>query len=197
MELPILKNIDLKEYIGPIPNSNWVFKGKLLVGGYPYNINAKKSYVKVLRKIGITNYVSLQTEAELSKLVSYQTDLEEETFHNFEIADRKIATDEDTLSYVQAIANLLDVDDTMLYMHCLGGHGRTGIIVTLLIAHYYELTAVNALRYTQTLHNARFLDQKEILHKELTKRISKKNAHYFSPQTTPQLNQVRRLITLV
>lgn len=64
-----------------------------------------------------------------------------------------------------------------LYVHCWGGHGRTGTLVALLLSQLYSLTADEALRYTQAFHDARRFPQ-----------------GVRSPQTAVQRAQVKRVI---
>jgi protein tyrosine phosphatase len=42
-----------------------------------------------------------------------------------------------------------------LYIHCWGGHGRTGTLVALMLSRLYNLSADQALKYTQVLHDCR------------------------------------------
>ncbi|KAG2441085.1 hypothetical protein HXX76_003938 [Chlamydomonas incerta] len=64
-----------------------------------------------------------------------------------------------------------------LYIHCWGGHGRTGTLVAILLGRLYGLPYTNALRYTQAFHDARVYPQ-----------------GVRSPQTPVQRAQVRRLL---
>jgi protein tyrosine phosphatase len=42
-----------------------------------------------------------------------------------------------------------------IYIHCAGGHGRTGVYVACLLVLAFQMDADTALYYTQTLHNTR------------------------------------------
>ena len=64
-----------------------------------------------------------------------------------------------------------------LYIHCWGGHGRTGTLVALLLALLYAISADDALRYTQAFHDSRRFPQ-----------------GVRSPQTAVQRAQVKRVI---
>lgn len=46
-----------------------------------------------------------------------------------------------------------------LYIHCWGGHGRTGTLVAVLLGRLYNLPYTTALRYTQAFHDARVYPQ--------------------------------------
>lgn len=64
-----------------------------------------------------------------------------------------------------------------LYIHCWGGHGRTGTLVAVMLGRLYNLPYTTALRYTQAFHDARVYPQ-----------------GVRSPQTPVQRAQVRRLL---
>lgn len=185
-----LKNI--KPKVGPFSNSNWVVRNKLIVGAYPYNIKKEKSYIRRLRKVGVNIYISLQSEDELAELESYLPDLnEDEKYYNFPMVDRKTSPDEETISFLNKVLKLIKKENTCLYIHCLGGHGRTGVFVALILSHLYKLDLDKSLSYTQRLHNERYPD--EDLDTILSQKINKHNAKYFSPQTRTQILQVKRL----
>ena len=63
-----------------------------------------------------------------------------------------------------------------MYVHCWGGHGRTGTVVALLLAFLYNLGADRALHLTELFHSQRV------------------NRRSRSPQTRAQFDQVRRLV---
>ena len=62
-------------------------------------------------------------------------------------------------------------------MHCWGGHGRTGVIVCIMLHLMYELNAEEALRLCQKLHDFRV-----------------EHCWVGSPQTEKQRSQVIRII---
>lgn len=65
-----------------------------------------------------------------------------------------------------------------LYIHCWGGHGRTGSLVALILSRLYGMTALDALHYTQKMHDVRVASQNTA-----------------SPQTRAQILQVLRIIS--
>jgi len=184
--------MEIKQCIGPFKTSNWVIKDKLIVGGYPYNLIKGKSYISRLRRVGVNVYVNLLSGEELNELESYRSDLkEEEKYYNLSIVNKKIASDEDTISLVDKIITILSKKSNCVYIHCLGGHGRTGVLVSLILSHLFQLDYKKSLSLCQKLHNVRYPDID--LKKILTQEINKHNAKYFSPQTSCQLAQVERL----
>jgi protein-tyrosine phosphatase len=195
--IPFLADITLKDYIGPIPGSNWVLKDKLLVGCYPYDTKEKKNYFNTLLRVGITDFISLQTEGELDRLEPYfpfnSDENQYEKFYNFPIPDRKIVSDKETLLYLKDIVDIITESESVVYLHCLGGHGRTGVLVSLILSYFFALQPEEALDYTQTLHDSRWLGTGVDVRNILKNPINKKNSRYFSPQTTVQIDQVFRL----
>jgi len=188
---PLLQKIgitDIQEMIGPIYNTNWVIKDKLLVGCYPGAKDPQEASekIEVLLREGITDFISLQTPEELERLESYEKYLPDEIkFHNFPIPDRKIVRDDLMLDYLDQTIKILRKEDSVVYLHCLGGHGRSGVMVDLILAANYGATAEEALKLTQRLHDTRWIEYEP---RKKTEIILK------SPQTKAQINQVKRLI---
>jgi len=65
----------------------------------------------------------------------------------------------------------------VLYVHCWGGHGRTGIVVCLLLAVLYGLAVTEAFKRVQACHDSRIEPQ-----------------GVKSPSTVVQRSQVKRLL---
>lgn len=92
------------------------------------------------------------------------------------IVDGSIAND-------KAISDLADdccqriLNGERLYIHCWGGHGRTGSLVALILSRLYGLSGLDALHYTQKMHDVR---------------VSSQNTA--SPQTRSQILQVLRIL---
>jgi len=83
-----------------------------------------------------------------------------------------------------AISNLADdccqriLNGERLYIHCWGGHGRSGTLVAIILSRLYGLSGLDSLHYTQQMHDVR---------------ISSQNTG--SPQTQAQIIQVLRIIS--
>jgi protein-tyrosine phosphatase len=60
-----------------------------------------------------------------------------------------------------------------LYIHCWGGHGRTGVLASLIVGRLYGLGPTEAMQYNQLCHDSRVYHQ-----------------HTRSPQTVVQRAQV-------
>ena len=114
----------------------------LLAGPYPYDIVPEEGRRKlsVLLRVGIRTWISLQHSSETGSRGSPFTDYEGEargiadpgagklSFLRFPIRDMDICT-------VETMQRILDAVDSSLgarspvYIHCWGGHGRTGMAI--------------------------------------------------------------------
>merc|ERR1740139_2022841 len=56
---------------------------------------------------------------------------------------------------LDAIAAHLENSRSPCYIHCLGGHGRAGIVAACLLGLAYDLSAVAALAATKRAHDCR------------------------------------------
>ncbi len=159
---------------------NWLIKDKIIMGAYP---DPDKSIAKDLVGLGVKVFVCLQEDEELKAFRCYKkqaleasTDVE---FVYFPIKDRLIANDETTIKFVKDLIDRIKLDNDLIYIHCFGGHGRTGIIAVLLYSHMYEKDVDDSMVYVQKMHDSR----------ANTGRC--KNKKY--PQTSCQIKQVKRL----
>jgi len=200
-----LSEINNRLYRGPLPESNKVFDG-LYAGAFPGDPNTAQANYNLIECLnaGITEFVCLQSEYKgetnpakwhVKNLRPYHLDLEnilknrgnhssllasvpdEIHFKHFPIADLKTISDAETLQIAKAVANDLD-NGKVVYLHCWGGHGRTGVIVCIILHIKFKLTADESLERCQKCHDSRDWDCSSIP----------------SPQTPDQRDQVRRII---
>jgi len=176
-----------KVHYGPTDASNWVLLGRVIAGSYPGDLKPEKANdkVKAILTSGITTFVCLQTETELKRFHPYKNLVEEQKkllgnttnieFVNFQIPDTSVASDKAVKPFIESLIKRL-VNNEILYIHCWGGHGRTGTIIALLLGRLYPITPDQALYLTNAFHDMR-----------VTQNAS-------SPQTPDQFEQVRRLL---
>ena len=100
----------------------------------------------------------------------------------FPIVDMGIQEDDLTLQHIMFIKTLFLNGDNPIYIHCKGGHGRSGVIACLLYGLLYDKTAEESLEAIKEAHNLR-------------KQMSRKTRILGSPQTSDQKLQVMRLLT--
>jgi len=144
---------------------NWVIPGHVMCGPFPGfdNVNftseaeARDNISKIIVD-GVDVFVCLQEEEAFHQGLPSYASLWPATFRgkclHYPIEDHKIPQHAAFLAHVNELLQLI-LDGHILYIHCLGGHGRTGTYVACLLMILYGLTAKHALFYTQTFHNLR------------------------------------------
>ncbi|EOD26859.1 hypothetical protein EMIHUDRAFT_430115 [Emiliania huxleyi CCMP1516] len=134
---------------GPTPRSNWIVPGRILCGERPHD------NLKLLCGAGVTTFVSLQTKGESPPYDSGVTKLTPSArFMSLPIVDQ--CTTDDAL-VARLVLSLLQrlADGETLYIHCRGGHGRTGTVCSLLLGLVHGLDGPRALSTYQALHDLR------------------------------------------
>ena len=96
----------------------------------------------------------------------------------FPIEDMSTAKDKPTLDFIKTCME--SSKEGPLYIHCLGGHGRSGLISAILYATLYEKSGEEALLAVKEAHAKR-----KTMHPKMRK--------LGSPQTKAQKKQVMRL----
>eukprot|EP00891_Asterochloris_glomerata_P009618 jgi/Astpho2/9618/Aster-03890 len=198
-----------RNFAGPTPWCNWVIHGQasVLAGAYPASLDDEETdrVLITLLELGISTFVCLQAEVSLNTpekswrtgrgLRPYIKDAQrilsqahatgsatirqqKLDFLHLPIIDGSVTTD-------AAISRLADdcctrvLAGQRLYIHCWGGHGRTGTLVAIMLSRLYKVSCATALKYTQALHDTRRYPQ-----------------NVRSPQTAVQRAQVCRLAGL-
>jgi len=199
-----ISEISQATHMGPLPECNKVFDG-LYAGAFPGEFDTpglNRNLIACLNA-GITEFVCLQSEykgetnpvkwnlknlrpyhLDLQKLLENRTDhptllpavQDNIQFKHFPIADLQTISDAETLQIAKEVANDLE-SGKVIYLHCWGGHGRTGVIVCLVLHIKFKLSADEAFEHCQTCHDKR-----------------EWSCNTPSPQTIGQRNQVRRII---
>jgi hypothetical protein len=142
----------------PFPRSYWVIPGKLLAGYYPGAKDPKEAATKLTALInsGIRHVINLMEpdERDLTghRFFPYDEVMESiakrmkvsVTFDQFPIKDLSVPTD----SHMTRILNQIDLcikHGKPVYVHCLGGIGRTGTVVGCYLVRHGLATEKNVL----------------------------------------------------
>lgn len=122
----------------PIAQSYWVRPGAFLAGEYPRALDEDTSIEKIraLEDTGVAAFIDLTEENE--GLLPYAKLLTSSSHQRFPIKDVSVPTSKDAV-----VATLDAIDDhirnnRMVYVHCWGGVGRTGVIVGCWLARHGE-----------------------------------------------------------
>jgi len=196
MDLPPLPPLNDKLHLsmrGPTMASNWVIPGMVMAGAYPGALEDKDNdrQLKCILNKGIDTFVCLQAEVDDqipeeawrvgNGLRPYFIDARRLSkipliWRHLPIIDGDASPD-DVMEAL--VCDLLDdvKAGRVLYVHCWGGHGRTGIVVCLLLAVLYGISVSEAFKRVQAYHDCRIEPQ-----------------GVKSPSTVVQRSQVKRLL---
>ena len=171
--------------------NNFVNK-QVICGPYPGvdGINYKSEEdamdnLRHLRKLGVTTFISLQKETSpqdpyspgevdskfswafpeyisYAYLINKNKDISKDVkYYHFPMADNTVPGHKSFINNLKIILQLL-LDGKKIFIHCAGGHGRTGLYVACLLITINKLCHLDALRLTQQLHDSRkVMDQRQ------------------------------------
>ena len=191
-------------FTGPTYESNWLIRktakmGGFAVGGYPDELH----HLRTLKAAGLQTLVCLNSEygktVKGDRFWAYGCELPKANFIHEPIDDMDTVKDEIVIALAQKIVDRL-LKGESVYLHCAGGHGRTGT-VALVVLHmlYPRLTELELFEFVQYAHDQRggnYFGPGLFIGKMFADPL----AHHFgksqvpSPQTLDQRNQVRRII---
>ena len=165
----------------PTTSSNWLIDSKLLVGRYPHN----QCDLDLLIGCGIVVFIDL-TDHKQEKLKKYVLP-SHIRYINFPIIDQKIAEDGLTLGFIKELYQIYQSLQTkeLMYIHCKGGLGRTGVIAGLLLSKI-----LNTRDYS-LIHK---IMNDNLKSREFKMSDKRKMKYYKCPQTTVQIKQLKRLL---
>lgn len=200
--LPPMPRPGGQELRGPTEWSNWVMPGRLMAGAYP-GAWEDAIHARTLRSIlrqGVDCFVCVMAECNQSapeglwkagrairpylpearqlyqqlRRNSAPADL---AYLQLKVVDGSVGPDTKVSAFVDEVEAAFRAG-RVLYVHCWGGHGRTGTIISLLLNRLYPgMESGGAMRRVQLAHDQRRYPQ--------GKR---------SPDTPIQRQQVRRMI---
>jgi len=142
----------------------------LYFGKYPCN-----EVIKLLKELEINVIVNLTQQIE--NLPKYDIDCE---IINFPIVDRKTGDYLETIELIKKLADKFN-NNNKIYIHCKGGHGRSGLITGGLYSYLFNKTHSETLDALKVAHQNR---------KIMTDRMR----YLGSPQTRLQKLQLAKLV---
>jgi len=130
-------------------SSSYFIKDKAIFGSFPNQMS-----VEELEKEGVIYFINLTCDNE-KKIIPYTT---KHGYIHFPIPDQGIP--ENHGEFARFILRLTKVilqlkSAEKLYVHCKGGHGRSGLVVAASLCQIFNLTPYEALKYTSQCHNNR------------------------------------------
>jgi len=134
--------------------------------------------VNELEREGVRFFINL-THSHEKKITPYETNYE---YVSYPITDRRVPDDWQAfarliIKVARTIRSLKPGE--LVYIHCKGGHGRSGVVVASLLCYMFGLCPENALEHTTKYHSKRSV-------------MREKWRKLGSPQTFPQKNFVHK-----
>lgn len=119
---------------------------KALFGSYP-----TQRAVEELESHGVRYFIDLTSPGE-SKITPYRTLY---SYYRYPIQDHKVPSD--WSSFAQLILRICNVikhlrEEEKVYIHCKGGHGRSGVVVACVLCQLYKIAPSEALQLTTSYH---------------------------------------------
>ena len=157
---------------------SYFIEEKALFGGFPTQEQAD-----ILSDMNVRYFVDLTFPTEVPKKYNIRDNC---LYLNYPIPDRGVPNN--VTEYTSVLLKVFDVlkkleKDEKIYVHCKGGHGRSGILVASLIyLHVGNLSTKECLELTNQAHNER------TVMREKWRKIG-------SPQTAPQKKYVHKLFS--
>merc|ERR1712130_1057887 len=160
---PLPSQIQPSSELAPTPGTHWVIPGRLAAGksagGFP------SSSLIDLVNAGVDTFVSLQESYYEYGCTDYRHTLRNLAkkpdspphpinFIHFPIPDFGVVEDKDMLALTNQLADLLR-NGRSLYVHCFGGHGRTGTVLVHLISAILGKDMQASMEVLKTAHKAR------------------------------------------
>ena len=129
--------------------SSYFIKNKALFGSYP-----TQDAITELENEGVRYFVDLTYPNE-TRITPYKTKY---NYISFPIKDRSYP--ENCIEFSKFIHNLTKIilslkNNDKIYIHCKGGHGRSGVVVAILVCKLFNFTPEGALEHTTKSHNNR------------------------------------------
>ena len=124
----------------PIENCYWVVPGKILAGEYPRNLEESSSRKKIKRLLnaGVELFIDLTEHDE--GLSPYEDMLCGSASHRrHPIKDVSVPESPKTTLTILNEIDEANRDGKLIYIHCWGGIGRTGLIVGCWLARHGHL----------------------------------------------------------
>lgn len=128
---------------------SFFIENKAFFGGFP-----TKESIEIYENRGVRYFIDLTNGYETG-ITPYKTKY---SYLNYPIVDRRYPTC--WFSFSQFIIKLVKIltnlkSGELMYLHCKGGHGRSGIVVACLFCYLYHMEPTDALDLTKKCHSKR------------------------------------------
>eukprot|EP00483_Globobulimina_turgida_P001039 UN01041 len=169
---------------------HWLIPNVILIGADPYRDPDKEGFVNNLLNEGITEFVSLH---EWDHRMYKEVIEKHYVGTGINVGDKLISLPipdwgvHDNIKTTQYVDNLLKIllesdKKKKIYIHCFGGHGRSGLISCLLLQAIYGMKSLTAIKFLNHIHSVRHQNESNV-----------NEGHYKMPEAKEQFNQIQDL----
>ena len=129
---------------------SYFIDNKALFGAYPSKEGLEELYINNVR-----HFIDLSSIEDDKRVQKYIT---EYNYIRFPIKDKRVPTNWKKFSWL--IINIIGIiknlnNNEKIYIHCIGGHGRSGILVACLLCYIYGIPPSDSITKTTEYHNNR------------------------------------------
>jgi rhodanese/phosphatase family protein/2-cysteine adaptor domain-containing protein len=125
--------------------------GRIIIGSYPQHTDSGLCPDRLI-DYGVTVMVNL-TPKQYKLTLSHRSDDSPITI-NFPIGNGKAPSKQATMDLIDRLVELYDIGH-IIYIHCMGGHGRAGTIGAILIGTLCELDGVESISIVEACRGMR------------------------------------------
>ena len=131
--------------------SSYFINNKAIFGSYP-----SQEEVELLESIGVRYFIDLtDIYTEYQKIITYTTKY---SYLSYPIKDH--CTPSEMKSFAVFIVKICSIikkldEGEQIFVHCIAGHGRSGIVVACILCFLFDMEPSTALKYTSFFHNRR------------------------------------------
>jgi hypothetical protein len=128
---------------------SYFIQNKALFGSYP-----TQESVLELEEHGVRHFVDLTHHGE-KNTTPYETKY---NYTHFPIRDHSIPSDWKAFAkFILKLCSIIKKSPSkdLVYVHCRGGHSRSGIVVACVLCHLYKIPPLEALKLTNEYHEKR------------------------------------------
>jgi hypothetical protein len=123
--------------------ANWLIPEKVIVGALP----SSEHMARRLVDLGVTHFVSL---------INIKYDVPENaTQIKLVIPEGGVVGYEKIAQLITLLREIMNSGRNIIYLHCMGGHGRAGMIGAILVGLVYGLDTAEAVAYVEKMRETR------------------------------------------
>ena len=129
-------------------------KDKAYFGSYP-----TQDQINEMERDGFVFFVNLTRDNE-RKIIPYKTN---KNYIQFPVRDRGIPTEINLFAKLALVCidKIRGLNEGQkIYIHCKGGHGRSGVLVSIILSYMLHISPEKAMEYTNKYHGTREMREK-------------------------------------